>query len=78
MPAGSNGEEDPKSMTKPVSLERLCQVTLVPLLMQNGVFALGSETLAIDAVEAAVRLTSTMHGVEADPQVLLLLQMLSG
>ena len=65
-------------MTKPVSFERLCQVTLVPLLTQNGVFALGSETLAIDAVEDAVRLTSTVQGVEADPQVLLLLQMLSG
>ena len=47
-------------------------------MTQNGVFALGSETLAVDAVEAAVRLTSTVHGVDAEPQVLLLVQMLSG
>ena len=77
-PGGSNGEDEPKSITKPVSFERLCQVTLVPVFTQNGVFALASATLAIEAAESDVRFTSTMHGVDVDPQVLLVPQILSG
>jgi hypothetical protein len=65
VPGGSKGDEEPKSITKPVSFERLCQVTFVPLFMQNAVLALASATLAIEAADTTLRLASTLQGVDA-------------
>jgi len=78
-PSGvSNGEAAPKSRTKPVFLDELCQVTVVPSFTQNGAFALASAMLGVTEVESLVRLTSAIQGVELDPHVVLALHMLPG
>ncbi len=76
--AVSNGEEAPKSRTKPVFLDELCQVTVVPTFTQNGAFALASGMLGVTEAESLVRLTSAMHGLELDPHVVLALHILPG
>ena len=78
-PSGvSNGEEAPKSRTKPVFLDELCQVTVVPTFTQNGAFALASAVLGVTEADSLVRLTSATHGAEVDPHVVLALHILPG
>src|SRR5271167_428376 len=72
------GEAGPKSTTKPVFLDELCQVTVVPTFTQKGVFALAFGMLGVEEAESAFRLTSTEQGAEADPHVLLGLHICSG
>ena len=77
-PGGSKGEVVPKSITNPVSFDKLCHVTLVPAFTQKGALALGLAILATAAAESDARLTSTVQGVGTDPHVVLSLHMLSG
>jgi len=75
----SNGEEEPKSRTKPVFLEELCHVTVVPAFTQNGAFALAFGMPGVEVAEVLPRrLTSTTQGEEADPQVVAAVHMLPG
>src|SRR5271169_3395810 len=80
VPSGtSNGEEGPKSSTKPVFLDPLCHVTVVPTFTQKGAlpFASGISGVA-DAKLLPLRFTSTTQGLELDPHVVLALHMLPG
>jgi hypothetical protein len=80
VPSGtSNGEEGPKSRTKPVFLDELCQVTVVPTFTQNDMFpfAFGMSGVA-DAELPPLRFTPTEHALVGDPQVVLALHMLPG
>jgi hypothetical protein len=80
VPSGtSNGEEGPKSSTKPVFLDPLCHVTVVPTFTQNGAlpFASGISGVA-DAELLPLRFTFTAQGLELDPHVVLALHMLPG
>jgi len=65
----SKGEEGPKSKTKPTFLDELLHVTVVPTLTQNGAFDLAPAIPGVTDAALAVRLTSTVQGAEADPQV---------
>jgi hypothetical protein len=80
VPSGtSNGEEGPKSRTKPVFLDPLCQVTVVPTFTQNDAFPLASGMLGVaDAELPPLRFTSTVHALVVEPQVVLALHMLPG
>jgi len=49
--AGSNGEEGPKSTTKPVFLDVLFQVIVVPTFTQKSAFALDFGMLGMAAAE---------------------------
>jgi hypothetical protein len=76
---GSNGEEGPKSRTKPVFLDELCQVTVVPTFTQNDMFPLAFGMLGVaDAELPPLRFTSTLQALVVDPQVVLALHMLPG
>jgi hypothetical protein len=77
-PAGSKGDASPGSTTKPTFLLVLFQVTVVPVLTQKSALLFGSEMLAVEEAPLDVRFTSTTHGVEADPHVLLALQSCAG
>jgi hypothetical protein len=79
-PSGvSNGEEGPKSSTKPVFLDELCQVTVVPVFTQNDAFPLAFGMFGVaDAELLPLRFTSTLHALVVDPQVVLALHMLPG
>jgi hypothetical protein len=52
-----------------MSLPVLFHWTLVPGLMQKRELPLAFGMLGVDEAALAVRLTSTAHGVEAEPQV---------
>jgi hypothetical protein len=80
VPSGtSNGEDGPKSSTKPVFLDVLCHVTVVPTLTQKGALPLASGILGVaDAELLPLRFTPTTQGVELDPHVVLALHMLPG
>ena len=78
VPPSSNGAELPKSMTNPVFLDVLCQVTVVPVLTQKVEFPFAFAVLGVASAAFAVRLTSTVHGAEADPQVILALHKAAG
>src|SRR5271154_1638153 len=67
---GSNGEVGPISTTNPWCFVSLCQVTLVSTFTQNSLFPLAPGIPAVAEAALAVRLTSTRHGCEGDPQVL--------
>src|SRR5215471_15289107 len=73
-----NGEEAPKSRTKPTFLDTLLKVTFVPTLTQNGALSLASGMLAVTEAALAVRLMSTTQGSEADPHVVLALHIPCG
>jgi hypothetical protein len=73
-PAGSKGDVVPGSTTKPIFLLVLFQITVVPAFTQKSALLLAFSVLAVEEAPSAVRFTSTSHGVEADPQVLLALQ----
>ncbi len=78
-PSGvSNGEESPKSRTKPVFFDVLCHVTVVPTFTQNGAFGFAPGMLGVTEAESLVRLTSAIHAVELDPHRVLALHMLPG
>src|SRR5215469_968816 len=78
-PSGvSNGEEVPKSRTKPVFLAELCHVTVVPTVTQNGALALAPEMLGVTEAESLVRLTSAMQEADLEPHVVLALHILAG
>lgn len=78
-PGGSNGEEGPKSMTNPVSFDELTHFTSVPAAIQNIAFDLAFGILGVEEAELLPRrLTSIVHGVEADPHVLPGLHICSG
>jgi hypothetical protein len=69
---GSNGEEGPKSTTKPMFLDELFQVTVVPDCTQKSAFDLALGIFGVAEAELLpLRLTSTSQGVEGEPQVLL-------
>ena len=72
------GEEDSKSMTKPVFLDVLCQVMVVPVFTQNVALPRAFGILAVASAASAVLLTSTVQGTETDPQVLLALHRVVG
>src|SRR5277367_2081713 len=76
---GSNGEEVPKSRTKPVFLDELCQVTVVPTFTQNDMLplALGMSGVA-DAEVPPLRFTPTEQALVVEPQVVLALHRLPG
>jgi hypothetical protein len=80
VPSGtSNGEEGPKSSTKPVFFDVLCQVTVVPTFTQKGALPFASGMLGVaDAELPPLRFTPTTQGVELDPHVVLALHMLPG
>ena len=63
------GEDGPKSKTKPVFFDPLFQLTVVPAFTQKGAFPLAFGMLGVAEASEAVRLISTVHGVEAEPQV---------
>ena len=75
---GSNGEPGPKSITNPVFFWVDFHTMGVPCFTQNNAFDLGFAMLAVDVAEFAVRLTSTVHGSDADPHVFSALQRLAG
>jgi len=80
VPSGtSNGEEGPKSRTKPVFLDALCQVTVVPTFTQNDMFPFpfGMSGVA-DAELPPLRFTPTEQALVGEPQVVLALHMLPG
>src|SRR6516162_5962166 len=74
----SNGDEGPKSTTKPTFLDRLINVTVVPTFTQNGALALAPGIPSVTEAAFAVRLTSTVQGSEADPHVVAALHIVSG
>jgi hypothetical protein len=75
----SNGEEGPKSSTKPVFLDELCHVMVVPIFTQNGAFPLAFGMSGVeDADVLPLRLMSTTQGEEADPHVVAAVHMLPG
>jgi hypothetical protein len=80
VPSGtSNGEEGPKSRTKPVFFDPLCQVTVVPTFTQNDIFPLAFGMSGVAEAELlAPRFTFTEQAVLGDPQVVLALHMLPG
>ena len=75
---GSNGDDDPKSMTNPVFLEVLCQVTVVPTVTAKSELALAPGIPGVAEADAAVRFTSTTQGLEFDPHVFPALAKLAG
>src|ERR1700756_1876991 len=78
-PSWSKGLSLPKSMTKPVFLELVEKVTVVPTLMQNALLAFASGKLGFAGGELLpLRLIWMGHGEEAEPQVLGSAQMLAG
>jgi hypothetical protein len=79
-PSGvSNGEEGPKSRTKPVFLDELCQATVVPTFTQNDAFPLAFGMLGVaDAELPPLRFTSTWQALVVDPQLVRALHMLPG
>src|ERR1039458_1485715 len=67
----SNGDAGPKSMTNPVFLLEDCHVTVVLVVTQKNAFPLAPAILGVaEAPLPAAFFTSTVHGVEADTQVL--------
>src|SRR5271169_6793857 len=78
VPGGSNGEDAPGSMRNPVPLDEDCQVTVVPALTQKRSFPFAPGMLGVAEDEYEVRLTLTVQGVDADPQVLPALHILAG
>jgi len=75
----SNGEEVPKSKTKPVFFDVLLNVIVVPAFKQNGAFSLAPGIFGVaDAESPPLRLMSTSQGDAAEPHVFAALQMLSG
>src|SRR5262249_27634247 len=74
----SNGEEGPKSRTKPTFLDSLFQVTVVPTFMQKGLFALAPAIPGVTEAALPARLMSTLQGAEADPHVVSALHICPG
>jgi hypothetical protein len=68
-PVGSNGEDGPRSMIKPMSFWVLFHITVVPGLTQNRELPFAFGMLGVEDAAFAVRFTSTMHGLEGDPHV---------
>jgi hypothetical protein len=55
-PSGvSNGEEAPKSRTKPAFLDVLCHVKVAPTFTQNGALALAPGMLGVTEAASLVR-----------------------
>jgi hypothetical protein len=65
-----NREDGPKSRTKPVFFDPLLQLTVVPAFTQKSAFALAFRMVGVAEASEAVRLISTVHGVEAGPHLL--------
>src|SRR5208282_1298042 len=64
----AKGESGPKSTTNPVFLDGLFHSILVPAFTQNGMFAFAFGIAGVTEASEAVRLISTVQGVELDPQ----------
>src|SRR6516162_4580263 len=73
-----NGEDVPKSRTKPTFLDELFHVTVVPTFTQNGAFDLAPAIPGVTDAALAVRLMSTVQGAETDPHVVPALHIVSG
>src|SRR4029077_9002476 len=73
-----NGEDGPKSKTKPVFLDTLFQFTVLPDFTQKGWFPFAFGILGVAEASEAVRFTSTVHAVPEAPHVFSALQMASG
>ncbi len=69
-PAGSNGDAGPRSTKKPFSFSVLTHFTVVPTFTQKRELPLAFGMLGVVDADSDVRFTSTVQGVEADPQVL--------
>jgi hypothetical protein len=69
-PGGSNGDAGPTSTTKPLSLPVLFHVTVVPTFTQKSELHFAFGMLGVADADSAVRFTSTLQGLEADPHVL--------
>jgi hypothetical protein len=64
---------------KPVFFAEVCHVTVVPTFTQNGVFAFAFVMPGVTEAEVPpLRLRSTTHGSELDPQRFEALQILAG
>src|SRR5664279_312629 len=76
--SGSNGESLPNDTMNPVFLFEVIHTTVVPLLMQKNwlFFALATPGFTLDELPDLVM--STVHGAEAEPQVLAAVHMLAG
>src|SRR5277367_5256213 len=61
---------DPKSTTKPVFFCVLFHTIFVPVLTQNVLFAFALAILGVAEAPSSLRFTSTIQGLELDPQVL--------
>jgi len=77
-PPGSNGDVEVMSTTKPIFLPVLFHWTVVPTFTQKSAPFLPFGMLGVDEAASAVRLTSTEHGAEAEPQVLAAVQSCAG
>lgn len=77
-PDGSNGDAGPTSTTKPLSFSALIHVTVVPVFTQKSELAFAPGMPGVEVAESEVRFTSTVHGLEADPQVLAVVQSCAG
>jgi hypothetical protein len=77
-PPGSKGDVALGSTRKPIFLLVLFHVTVVPAFTQKSALLLGFDVLAVEEAPLAVLFTSTSHGAEADPHVLLSLQSCAG
>src|SRR5664279_2024135 len=76
--SGINGESVPNVTMNPVFLFEVIHTTVVPALMQKNwlFFALGIPGFTLDELPDLVM--STVHGAEAEPQVLAALHRLAG
>jgi hypothetical protein len=78
MSSVSNGVFGPMSTIKPSCFVSLFQVTVVPAFTQKVEFPFAPWILGVAEAELEVRLTSTEHDSEADPHVLLAVQIEAG
>jgi hypothetical protein len=77
-PSGVKGDVGPRSTTNPIFLPVLFHCTVVPTFTQKRDPFLPFAMLGVDEAALAVRFTSTEHGAEAEPQVLLGLHNVAG
>src|SRR5450631_1282703 len=78
VPDGSNGDEAPGSTTKPLPLSVVTHFSVVPALTQKSEFPFAFGMLGVADAASAVLFTSTVQGVEADPQVLAAVHICAG
>jgi hypothetical protein len=65
-----NGDDVPKSTTKPVFFCVVFQIIVVPVFTQKVLFPFALGILGVADAPTLLRFTSTVQGLELDPQVL--------